>query len=538
MAMEVHATTLPLRDNDSMTAASGDVGVTESHAQPRQSLSCDPEWREFLQSLGQDNQTITNMSSNMDLGYFSYDDTAPANFGAMEDVPHADPLSATTTNSSSSSSISEPNAAPQPFQPAWPIVPEHQTMFNCGPMTYQHPPWVPEQQFEPPVNHFGFQNGDGLGIHMPPTSNPVDLPNQIPYQNGFMDHHSPREAHDNFGDPNFDHGWPRHHDMPADDLFFDEGEDGGESADPCYAQLLYKCLKEAPNYTLSLRELYEWVAHHSQKAKDPKNRGWQNSVRHNLSMNAAFIRVQPGPGSGQKKGSLWRLTDEALREGVISTTRYRKDPKRRPERRAVPALNRQVSGAKGGRATRDASRLRQQQQQQQQAQQQRYHGLPLLHHRSRRSDRHRHGPAYSPYGVRSAPHSPVGQPHFIPPMSTPQPPSHPPSPYFNIVEDNQIPFGDELTPTGFALPGQQPAPLPENSIYPFDDSNTKPSSVTSFEMLPLDLTQAPLFGDHDPELAFDPNTPTPSLMTEESFMADESVPQLMSCGTSREGTTF
>lgn len=243
--------------------------------------------------------------------------------------------------------------------------------------------------------------------------------------------------------------------------------------------------------------------------------------------------MQPGPGSGQKKGSLWRLTDEALREGVISTTRYRKDPKRRPERRAVPALNRQVSGAKGGRATRDASRLRQQQ-----AQQQRYHGHPL-HHRSRRSDRHhRNGPAYSPYGVRSAPHSPVGQPHFMPPMSTPQPPSHPPSPYFNIVEDSQIPFGDDLTPTGFALPGQQPPPLPENSIYPFDDSNTKPSSLTSFEMLPLDLTQAPLFGDLDPELGFDPNTPTPSLMTEESFMAEENVPQLMSCGTSREGTTF
>lgn len=66
--------------------------------------------------------------------------------------------------------------------------------------------------------------------------------------------------------------------------------DDPDNADPCYAQLLYRCLKEAPDHTLSLRELYDWVREHSQKAKDPKNRGWQNSVRHNLSMNAVRTR--------------------------------------------------------------------------------------------------------------------------------------------------------------------------------------------------------------------------------------------------------
>ncbi|EGP90902.1 uncharacterized protein MYCGRDRAFT_31038, partial [Zymoseptoria tritici IPO323] len=68
-----------------------------------------------------------------------------------------------------------------------------------------------------------------------------------------------------------------------------------------YAQLLHRCLKEAPDHTLSLKEVYEWVLQHSQKARN-KDRGWQNSVRHNLSMNAAFQKVP-----GVKKGSLWRL---------------------------------------------------------------------------------------------------------------------------------------------------------------------------------------------------------------------------------------
>lgn len=60
----------------------------------------------------------------------------------------------------------------------------------------------------------------------------------------------------------------------------------GEVTDPCYAQLLYGCLLEAPDHTMSLKDVYSWVCQHSQKARDSTGTGWQNSVRHNLSMNA------------------------------------------------------------------------------------------------------------------------------------------------------------------------------------------------------------------------------------------------------------
>ena len=65
-----------------------------------------------------------------------------------------------------------------------------------------------------------------------------------------------------------------------------EANESQENADPCYAELLRQALMGADGHTMLLKDLYEWVRTHSSKAQDPNNRGWQNSVRHNLSMNA------------------------------------------------------------------------------------------------------------------------------------------------------------------------------------------------------------------------------------------------------------
>jgi hypothetical protein len=52
-----------------------------------------------------------------------------------------------------------------------------------------------------------------------------------------------------------------------------------------YAKSLYRCLKEAPDHTMILRDIYEWFRANTDKGQDPHERGWQNSIRHNLSMN-------------------------------------------------------------------------------------------------------------------------------------------------------------------------------------------------------------------------------------------------------------
>ncbi|KAI6782334.1 Fork head domain transcription factor-like protein [Emericellopsis cladophorae] len=111
-----------------------------------------------------------------------------------------------------------------------------------------------------------------------------------------------------------------------------------------YAQLIYRALKSAPGNSMSLQDLYTWFQSNTDKCKR-QGKGWQNSIRHNLSMNAGFtkrdrkqasaaaaINMAPEMGqaslqetgsSNEKRSTEWTLTDEAIRSGVQSTTRYR-----------------------------------------------------------------------------------------------------------------------------------------------------------------------------------------------------------------------
>lgn len=59
--------------------------------------------------------------------------------------------------------------------------------------------------------------------------------------------------------------------------------------EPPYAKLIYNALMDAPDHRLVLRDIYAWISNNTDKAKDPAFTGWQNSVRHNLSMNAVGI---------------------------------------------------------------------------------------------------------------------------------------------------------------------------------------------------------------------------------------------------------
>ncbi|KAF2274322.1 uncharacterized protein EI97DRAFT_460189 [Westerdykella ornata] len=136
-------------------------------------------------------------------------------------------------------------------------------------------------------------------------------------------------------------------------------EDGSFDKEQPYAQLIYRALMEAPGHTMVLRDIYEWFKQNTNKAEDKETKGWQNSIRHNLSMNGAFEKVDQ-PCDDTRKGYMWKLTDEAIREGVKSTTRYRsKQPHKRGHRTGHnPLPQRQASGAKGGLASRKSAKAR------------------------------------------------------------------------------------------------------------------------------------------------------------------------------------
>jgi hypothetical protein len=115
------------------------------------------------------------------------------------------------------------------------------------------------------------------------TPSPVALPttNDVYHDPVSHAHHSEYQSPDSVSCHNHNTG-----DLMDYENAIPEEDESGGNVDPCYAQLLYKCLKEAPDHTMTLKNVYEWVRQHSRKARDSPGAGWQNSVRHNLSMNA------------------------------------------------------------------------------------------------------------------------------------------------------------------------------------------------------------------------------------------------------------
>lgn len=66
-------------------------------------------------------------------------------------------------------------------------------------------------------------------------------------------------------------------------------EENAESKEQPYAQLIYRALMEAPGHTMILRDIYNWFKENTDKAADKETKGWQNSIRHNLSMNGVCL---------------------------------------------------------------------------------------------------------------------------------------------------------------------------------------------------------------------------------------------------------
>lgn len=129
--------------------------------------------------------------------------------------------------------------------------------------------------------------------------------------------------------------------------------DEANRADEPYAQLIFRAFMSRDNHAMTLQEIYQWFRENTDKAV-PEHKGWQNSIRHNLSMNAvgllhhshalkfshgqfmltikkAFIKrdrkeTSDGPvteAGTPRRSTEWVLEDWAIQKGVQSTTRYR-----------------------------------------------------------------------------------------------------------------------------------------------------------------------------------------------------------------------
>ena len=77
---------------------------------------------------------------------------------------------------------------------------------------------------------------------------------------------------------------------PSAEAVIEESDGDASVTSEPYAQLIYRALMSTPQHKMVLREIYDWFEKHTDKAKSKGSKGWQNSIRHNLSMNGVSFK--------------------------------------------------------------------------------------------------------------------------------------------------------------------------------------------------------------------------------------------------------
>jgi forkhead transcription factor HCM1 len=81
--------------------------------------------------------------------------------------------------------------------------------------------------------------------------------------------------------------------------------DDGTKPPHSYAQLIGMSILRAPSRRLTLAQIYKWISD-TYSFYSASDAGWQNSIRHNLSLNKAFIK-QERPKDDPGKGNYWAI---------------------------------------------------------------------------------------------------------------------------------------------------------------------------------------------------------------------------------------
>ncbi|KAF9302938.1 Pre-rRNA-processing protein fhl1 [Mortierella antarctica] len=103
---------------------------------------------------------------------------------------------------------------------------------------------------------------------------------------------------------------------------FDSSEYSSKDTKPpfSYASLIAQAINSTPSRKLTLNGIYNHITNHYPYYQMAQN-GWQNSIRHNLSLNKAFVKV-PRSDSEPGKGAFWTIDQSC--EGQFSNGVYKR----------------------------------------------------------------------------------------------------------------------------------------------------------------------------------------------------------------------
>ena len=110
-------------------------------------------------------------------------------------------------------------------------------------------------------------------------------------------------------------------------------EDDGAKPPYSYASLIAMSILRAPNRRLTLAQIYKWISDSFSYYRTAET-GWQNSIRHNLSLNKAFIK-QERPKDDPGKGNYW-LIEPGMEASFI---------KEKPSRRSAGPIRHQMQNS-------------------------------------------------------------------------------------------------------------------------------------------------------------------------------------------------
>ncbi|XP_063039926.1 forkhead box protein N3 [Engraulis encrasicolus] len=82
-----------------------------------------------------------------------------------------------------------------------------------------------------------------------------------------------------------------------------------------FSCLIFMAIEDAPAKRLPVKDIYNWILEHFPYFASAPT-GWKNSVRHNLSLNKCFKKVDKDRSQSMGKGSLWCI-DPEYRQNLI-----------------------------------------------------------------------------------------------------------------------------------------------------------------------------------------------------------------------------